>query len=179
MNYTEIILLALALSVDACVVSFTYGLCFEQNRKLNSFLLAAFTGIFQGIMPCFGYFLSNLAKEIISPYGKWIIFLIFMFLGIKFIKEAFQINKKMPNCISISCLFMVGIATSIDAFSAGISLFLYGNSILIPALIIAAVTFCNSILGFFAGGKLRKFPSKSLEITAGIILIFLGIKAIL
>ena len=179
MTYLEIFLLALALSVDACVVSFTYGLTFNENRLKNSLLLAIFTGLFQGLMPFLGYFLTTFVKSYIAPYASWIVFLIFMYLGIKFIKEAFDKNKQAPCCIGISCLLLIGIATSIDAFSAGISLSLYGNKILKPALLITIITFINSIIGFYVGGKLKNFPTKIIEIMAGLILILLGIKAII
>ena len=77
------------------------------------------------------------------------------------------------------CLLLIGIATSIDAFSAGISLALYGNHILKPALLITIITFINSLIGFTIGGKLKNLPTKSLEVIAGLVLIFLGIKAII
>lgn len=179
MTYIEIFLLALALSVDACVVSFTYGLAFNQNRLKNALLLATFTGIFQGVMPCLGYFLTSFVKSVIAPYANLIVFTIFIFLGLKFIKESFDKEKKEPCCIGLACLFLIGIATSIDAFSAGISLSLYGNHILKPALLITFITFINSLLGFNLGGRLKNLPTNGLEITAGIILIGLGIKAIL
>jgi len=177
MSYFEILLLAFALSIDACVVSFTYGLCFKENRLRNMFSLAACTGVFQALMPALGYFLTSFVKEYISPYSKLIIFIIFLFLGIKFIKESFE-EKKKPSCIALSCLILIGIATSIDAFSAGISLSLYGNKIIKPAILIGIVTFVNSSLGFHAGKALKNIPSKGLEIFAGLILIFLGIKSI-
>ena len=179
MTYLEIFLLALALSVDACVVSFTYGLSFKEERIKNALLLACFTGIFQGVMPAIGYYLTNFVKTMIAPYASLIVFTIFIFLGIKFIKEAFDKNKNKPCCISITCLLLIGIATSIDAFSAGISLALYGNLIFKPALLIIIITFINSLLGFSLGGILKNFPSKWLEIIAGMVLIGLGIKAIL
>lgn len=177
MTYLEIFLLAIALSIDACVVSFSYGIKFNQNRLKTALLLACFTGIFQGIMPCIGYFLASFVKLYIAPYANIIIFTIFMFLGLKIIKEAFD-DKDSPCCIGIGCLFLIAIATSIDAFSAGISLLLYGNHILKPAVLITVITFCNSLLGFKLGGKLRNFSTKALEIFAGGILIFLGIKAL-
>ena len=178
MTHLEIFLLALALSVDACVVSFSYGVCFNQNRLKNSLLLASFTGIFQGLMPCISYYLTSFFKTHIGPYAKIIVFTIFIYLGFKFIKESFENNKNKPNCIGIGCLLLIGIATSIDAFSAGISLSLYGNRILKPALLITIVTFINSIIGFAVGQKLKNLPTKSLEIGAGLILISLGIKAL-
>lgn len=178
MTYLEIFLLALALSVDACVVSFSYGLSFNQNRIKNSFLLATFTGIFQGLMPTVGFFLTSFIKSHIAPFANLIVFTIFIFLGAKFIKEAFDAEKTKPCCIGITCLLLIGIATSIDAFSAGISLSLYGNHILKPALLITFITFINSILGFRLGGKLKNISTKNLEIGAGLILVTLGIKAL-
>ena len=178
MSYLEIILLSFALSIDACVVSFSYGLTFSENRSKNSFSLASFTGFFQGLMPFIAYFLTHLIKNYIAPYASIIIFLIFMFLGLKFIKEAFEPKEEKPKCISLSCLFLIGIATSIDAFSAGISLSLMGNKILKPVLLITFVTFVNSLLGFWLGGKLKSLPSKWLEVSAGLILILLAIKSL-
>ena len=179
MNCIEIIFLAIALSVDACVVSFSYGLTFNQNRLKNMLLLATFTGLFQGIMPCFGYFLTQFIRTYIAPYADLIVCTIFVFLGIKCIKEAFDTKKQTPNCIAITCLLLIGIATSIDAFSAGISLSLYGNKILKPAILITAITFINSSLGYFIGEKCKCLPSKGMEIFAGIILVILGIKAVI
>ena len=179
MSYLSIFILALALSIDACVVSFSYGLKYENKRIKNSLLLSSFTGIFQGIMPFFGYYLTNFVREYISPYSGLIIFLIFSYLGFKFIIEANAPNRKKDVCIDLKCLFLVGIATSIDAFSAGITLSLYGNLIIKPSLLIAVTTFINSNLGFILGGKLKNFPTKNLEILAGILLLSLGIKAII
>ena len=178
MSYLEIFLLALALSVDACAVSFSYGLVYKSNRLLNASLIAIFTGLFQGIMPITGYFLTSTVKTFIAPYAKLIIFIIFIGLGIKFIIESFEEKKNKNLCISMTCLFCIAIATSIDAFSAGISLALYGNKILKPSLLIAFITFINSILGFWLGGKLKHLPSNLLEISAGSVLIIMGIKAL-
>lgn len=176
MSYLEIFLLAIALSIDACVVSFSYGLTFTQNRFKNSLNLALFTGLFQGVMPVIGYFLTGFVKSYIAPFAGFIVFAIFTYLGIKFIKEAFDKEKEKQLCIDLKCLLLVGIATSIDAFSAGISLSLFGNKILKPAMLIAFVTFINSVLGFVLGGKLKHMPTRGLEIGAGILLILLGVK---
>ena len=179
MSYLEIILLAIALSIDACIVSFSYGITFTEKRLKNSLSLAICTGLFQGIMPIIGYFLTGFVKSFIEPYASLIVFLIFSYLGVKIILEAFETNKQKPLCIDLKCLLLVGIATSVDAFSAGITLSLFGNNILKPAILIALVTFLNSIIGFVLGGKLKHLPIKGLEIFAGLLLILLGIKAFL
>lgn len=178
MSYWAIFLLAAALSIDACVVSFSYGLVFNENRTKNALKLAFCTGIFQGVMPALGYLLTGFVKNYISQYSAIIVFLIFVYLGGKFIFEANNQEKEKPLCIDTGCLLLVGIATSIDAFSAGVTLALYGNRILKPAVLIALITFINSFSGFIIGGKLKHLPTKWLEISAGIILILLGIKAL-
>lgn len=178
MSYISIIILAIALSIDACVVSFSYGITFTQNRLKNALKLALCTGLFQGLMPVIGYYLIGFVKSFIEPYAGFIVFVIFTYLGLKFIKEAFDKEKEKLFCIDIKCLILVGIATSIDAFSAGISLSLFGNKILKPALLISFVTFINALLGFGLGGKLKNHPTKSLEISAGVLLILLGIKSL-
>lgn len=178
MTYFSIFILAIALSIDACVVSFSYGLKYDREKFKNAMLLASFTGFFQAMMPVSGYFLTNFVREYIQHFANIIVFLIFTYLGIKFILEAFEKEKQKNLCIDLKCLLLIGIATSIDAFSAGISLSLCGNKILKPALLIGLITFINTHLGFFFGGKLKNNPSKILEIIGGVILILLGIKAL-
>ena len=166
------------MSVDACVVSFSYGLCLGKEKLKNGILLGGFTGFFQAFMPIIGYFLTGFVKTYIQPFSDLIIFTIFTFLGIKFIIEAFEKEKKKNLCLGLKYLILIGIATSIDAFSAGISLSLLGNKILKPVLLIGLVTFINAMAGFYFGGKLKQLPSKYLEIFAGILLILLGAKSL-
>ena len=75
-------------------------------------------------------------------------------------------------------MFIMAVATSIDAFSAGISLALYDINIIKPAILFTTITFINSTIGFNLGEKLSKLPRKNLEISAGIVLILLGIFAL-
>lgn len=129
-------------------------------------------------MPTISYYLTGFVKSFIEPYAGLIVFLIFTYLGVKIILEAFDKEREQQLCIDFKCLILVGIATSIDAFSAGITLSLFGNHILKPALLITFVTFANSILGFALGGKLKHLPTKGLEVFAGLLLIALGVKAL-
>ena len=178
MSYFAIFLLAVALSIDACVVSFSYGVIFTRERLKNALMLASFTGFFQAFMPVIGYFLTGFVKSFIEPYAGFIVFAIFTYLGLKFIKEAFDKEKEKNLCLDLKCLLLLGIATSIDAFSAGITLSLSGNHILKPMLLIGVITFINAAFGFFVGGKLKHLPTRSLEVFAGLILIALGVKAL-
>lgn len=180
MTYAEIIFLAFALSVDACVVSFLYGLQKIKNPAKSCILLAVFTGFFQFIMPILGYFVTSLAYTYLCTYAKWIVFGIFIYLGIKFIREAFdKKNCSKILCIDAMCLIITGFATSVDALAAGISLKLSGNFLIKPVILIGVITFINSMLGFNVGRKFRHIPTILLEIFAGLILIMLGIKSLI
>ena len=178
MNLIEILLLAVALSIDACVVSFSYGLVIEKYKRINSLLLAISTGFFQFLMPILGFYFASFLQQYLQKYAKFIIFTIFAYLGFKFIKDALTPNNTRPVCLNIKCLLLISIATSIDAFSAGISLLLSGNNILFPAIIIGIITFLNALFGYWSGFLLKKCPTTILEISAGTILIGLGIKAL-
>lgn len=178
MGIIEQFLLALALSIDACVVSFTYGITQREKVLKASFLLALFTGAFQGLMPLLGGLCTHCVRNYIEPFSKWIVFIIFMYLGINFIKEAFE-KEKQTKELSYKVLFLIAIATSIDAFSAGIPLCLNCSNLYCPIVLITIVTFINSLIGFQCGRVFTNFKPKYLEIIGGAILILLAIKVVL
>lgn len=178
MNLAEIIVLAAALGVDCLVVSFSQGLVLKSNRIRNSVILALTMGFCQGIMPCFGYFGTEAVSKFIAPYSKWFVFSIFMFLGIKFIVEAFKEKEKEICCLGINCLISMGIATSIDALASGVSLNLTKTPLLLSALFIGFMSFWMSLKGFWAGIFFKHLPSRFLEAAGGIILILLAVKNI-
>ncbi len=178
MNTTDILILAIALSIDACVVSFSNGLVFTKNKRINSLMLASAVGFFQFLMPVIGFFLAQSVNKYVEPYDHWIVFGIFTLLGAKFIKDAFKTEKeeKIECYLCFSYILLVSIATSIDALGAGVSIAFTKTAILFPAIIIGVVTFINSLLGFWGGHLFKKFPTRNLEISGGLILIALAFK---
>lgn len=178
MGFIEIILLALVLGIDCCVVSFAQGLIFKHNRVKNSLFLAFTMGIFQGLMPCIGYICAEAVHKYVAPFTDLIVFTIFLFLGIKFIIEAFQENEDTICCIGFKCLMGMGVATSIDALAAGGSLNFSRTPLVEPAMIIGFMSFFMSLAGFWSGNLIKNFPSKYLELSGGIILILLALKQI-
>lgn len=180
MTNFDILILAIALSIDACVVSFSNGLIFTHNKRKNSLLLASSVGFFQFLMPLIGGVLAQAINKYVEPYDHWLVFGIFILLGAKFIKDAFKEEKKEEiHChLCFSYIIFISIATSIDALAAGASLHFAGVNILIPAIIIGIITFLNSLLGFWSGHLFKKFPSRNLEISGGIILILLAFKTL-
>lgn len=179
MSLVEILLLAFALGIDCCVVSFSQGLIFTSNRIKNSLALAFTMGLFQGLMPVIGFAGAGVISRYVSAYSAWISFAIFLILGLKFIFEAFEEKEDEICCIGLKCLISMGIATSIDALAAGVSIKFSGSELPIPVVLIGLASFLMSLSGFWLGNSFKKFPSKYLEITGGLILIGLAVKALI
>ena len=183
MNYIDVFFIAVALSIDAMIVSFSQGLIFNKEKVIKiALLLAIFTGFFQFFMPLIGWLFANCLYSYFKAVSHIIIFVIFNILGIKFIYDALKKDKEEQNkkgYINFFFFLTIGIATSIDALGAGFSLRFYQVSIIISSILIGIITFINSVIGFFIGQLFKKLPSKFLEITGGLILIYLGIKVLL
>ena len=179
MGLVELLLLAIALGIDCFVVSFSQGLIFKHNRLKNSLNLALIMGLFQGLMPVIGYIGTDYLYKLVVPFSKWIVFTIFFILGMKFILEAFQTKKDEICCIGWRCLIGLGIATSIDALVSGATICLTRTNLILACSIIGITSFTMAICGFWLGNFIKNIPSKYLEITGGIILILLALKALL
>lgn len=192
MPFTDLLFLAFALSVDAFVVAFSYGLVIKQNRTSNGLKLAFSTGLGQFAMPVLGFLLTGSVHQYIADWDHWLGFAVFTFLGVNVIREGWEHRtdegNETPESVTITCaaLLAVGLATSIDALVAGISIYLSsaqcGNTaagmhtVFLPAAIIGLTTFCCTAAGFFLTRRLHRFPSFHLEAGSGLILIGLGVK---
>ena len=178
MTLIDIILLAIALGIDCFIVSFSQGLIFKNNRLKNSLNLALTMGFFQGFMPIIGYVGTNSLYKLIVPFSKWIVFGIFLILGLKFIIDSFAPKEEEVQCIGWKCLCGLGIATSIDALVSGVTIRLTGTSLILSVSLIGLASFLMSICGFWSGNFIKNIPSKYLEITGGVILILLAVKSL-
>lgn len=181
--WLDSLLLGVALSVDAMVVSFTQGLIFTKNKRANSTLLAFFVAFFQFLMPVIGWFLAKFIYNFVATCADWIAAVIFFLLGAKFITdtvkhkdETTEICQQATPYLSLKFLFIVSIATSIDALGAGMSLRFLEKPILLPAIVIGVMTFINSLIAFWSGYCFKQFHSKGMELAAGSILILLAAK---
>lgn len=177
--YIEIFFLALALSVDAMIVSFSCGLLVKKNRGASALKLAAATALGQTIMPVIGWLGAQSVHLYIEEYDHWIAFIVFLGLGSNVIYHALTDKSEERNhcpCLDFKVLFLIGVATSIDACVAGISLYFMDIWLFAAVLMIGLVTFINSLIGFYACRVLKKIPSAYMEILSGLILIGLGAK---
>ena len=181
MSVIEIVLIALALSADAFAVSVTSGIAIKKMKIRHAMLIAAFFGGFQALMPVIGWAGGRWAQKYIESFDHWIAFVLLCFVGGKMIYEAVKGDKEENESdpLNVYVLFILAIATSIDALAVGLSLAFIKVFIIVPALIIGCITFALSFAGTYIGNFFGHLFEKKIEIAGGVILIGIGCKILI
>jgi len=179
-----VFLVALALSMDAFVVSVANGLCLRGITPLkNALLTGTAFGLFQGIMPLIGYFAGHLFHDMANRFSHLAAFILLGAIGLRMIVGALRNPKNPPSptytAFSGKTLLAQAVATSIDALAVGISLALFGVNIYLSALIIACVAFAFSFCGVLAGNRFGLSLGGNAAILGGVILILIGFRVFL
>ena len=198
----QIILLGVALSMDAFAISVTYGLVYQDITKKRALFIALVFGVMQGLMPLIGYWLVELVEIIVGATAgasagntmalivTWLAFVLLLFIGGKMLFEGIKElrNKeenKEPKVFSIKEVLLFGVATSIDALGSGVALHsgLSNNgTVFLHVSIIICITFAISLVGILLGNKIEKLFKGKTEITSiigGCILILLAVWIVL
>lgn len=178
MDLLSIILLAVALAMDAFSVSISSGLTLKKCGVKHAIIIALFFGGFQAIMPVIGWFSGLQLQEIVKAVDHWIAFILLSSVGVKMIYESLsmQENEEVCTVFSLRNVIILSIATSIDAFAVGVTFAFLNVSIIEPIIIIGFVTFVLSFLGFYIGKKIGHLFESKIEIIGGLILIAIGFK---
>lgn len=176
MNLVSILLTAFALSMDAFAVSVTKGMTLNKINYLISGKIALFFGFFQGVMPLIGWGLGIQFESYIKSYDHWIAFILLSFIGLKMIFDA-KDNKLESNSFELDNkeLFILSIATSIDALAIGVSFAFLKINIIPICISIAIITFSICFIGVLIGKKIGSLFKTSAQILGGIILILIGL----
>lgn len=178
MGILELFILAVGLSMDAFAVSVCKGLAMKNATWKAELCCGTWFGGFQALMPLIGYFLGTLFIDAISAIDHWIAFALLVIIGINMLREALSQEEETADAdLSVKTMFVMAVATSIDALAVGISLAMAGvSNIFLAVLLIGATTFVLSAIGVKAGSVFGSRYEKKAEIVGGIILILLGVK---
>jgi putative Mn2+ efflux pump MntP len=184
MSFLEILLIALSLSADCFAVSISSGGTMKYINIRHIFRMAFFFGVFQAIMPVIGFFLGLNLINYISKIDHWIAFIILVAIGTKMIYESKKIDELNCNenrgCpFGFKTLIILAVATSVDALAIGFTFSLIKTSILLPVIIIGAISFIMSIAGNAIGYTGKHFFENRMETIAGVILVLLGFKTLI
>lgn len=180
MKLFEIFCIGIGLAMDAFAVSICKGLSMKRIDWKKTIIIALYFGLFQAIMPVFGYFLGSTFSGIVQKVDHWIAFILLAIIGGNMIKESRDDEiEKRNDKVNFKTMIILAIATSIDALAVGVTFAFFKVNVLFSIIIIGIITFVLSFVGVIIGNKFGdKFQNKA-ELTGGIILIIIGLKILL
>lgn len=183
MGIIELLFLAVGLSMDAFAVSICKGLSVKRATWKECSKCGLWFGGFQALMPLAGFFLGSLFADAIVSFDHWVAFILLGLIGFNMLREAFS-GEEECDCtqadFSVKTMFVMAVATSIDALAVGISLAMTGNTnIFLAIALIGVITFLMSFAGVKIGNIFGSRFEKRAQIAGGVILILLGAKILL
>ena len=187
MGIGELFLLAVGLSMDAFAVSVCKGLAMKKATLKAEATCGLWFGGFQALMPTIGFFLGALFADAIEAFDHWVAFALLAIIGINMLKEALEKkdesgdNPEKDADLSVKTMFLMAVATSIDALAVGVSFSMVELSVSIgtAAALIGCTTFAISVGGVFVGHIFGAKYKNRAEFVGGAILVLIGLKILL
>ncbi len=180
MGIFDIIIIAIALAMDCFAVSVTSGLILGKPKFRDVLVMALFFGGFQGLMPVAGWLVGSGCASIIESFDHWVAFGLLAIIGGNMIRESLTGEEDSAfDPTNIKTLLGLAVATSIDALIVGVDLGLMRNTLLVPSLIIASVSFLLTIVGVYLGVCFKRICKFNFGLVGGIVLIGIGVKILI
>ena len=183
MRLTDILLLAVGLSMDAFAVAVCKGLALKKISLKNAGTAGLWFGGFQALMPLIGYFIAALFADSIKAVDHWVAFVLLALIGGNMLREALcgGEEEEADAALSVKAMLPMAIATSIDAMAVGVTFAFTGTyvNIWVSVLFIGVTTCLLSMAGVKVGSVFGVKYEKKAEILGGVILILLGLKILL
>ena len=185
MTFIELFLIGVGLSMDAFAAAICQGLFMTRIKWGHALTVGLYFGGFQALMPFIGWMLGSQFADRIQQYDHWIAFILLVLIGGNMIREALSGDEEDAAQAETDLrldhkkLFLMAIATSIDALAIGVT-FAFLETAILPAIgIIGCTTFCISVAGVAVGCWFGARYKQRAEITGGVILVLLGTKILL
>ena len=185
MTFLEIFLVGIGLSMDAFAAAVCKGLAMPKVNKKQTLLIGLYFGAFQAAMPLAGWLLGSQFAGHVTKMAPWIACILLAWIGGGMIRESLtrEEQEDEPEAAELRHkeLFMLAVATSIDALAVGVSFSMVELSVPIgaAAALIGCTTFAISVGGVFVGHLFGARYKRRAEFVGGVILILIGIKILL
>ncbi|ACN17102.1 hypothetical protein HRM2_40440 [Desulforapulum autotrophicum HRM2] len=180
MNFSTILLLAVALAMDAFAVAVAAGFQLRELTGRRIFRLSWHFGLFQALMPVIGWLSGKAVVSYIEAYDHWAAFILLCWIGANMIRESFDTSSDTPQKDPTrgARLILLSLATSMDALAVGFSLAALKVSIILPVVVIGVVALVFTWIGLLLGNRMlsSRKVGKQAELMGGGILILIGVK---
>ena len=181
MNTFSVLMIALALAVDAFAVALAAGVSLPEINFRHTFRLAWHFGLFQGGMNIIGWAGGLSFRSLIESFDHWLAFGLLFLVGARMIHEALaEKDEERPFSDPTRgvSLVMLSVATSIDSLAVGLSFAILKVAVWVPALVIGIVASMLTACGLHLGRVVRHAGrlGKIAEVGGGIVLVAIGLK---
>ncbi|HCS34665.1 manganese efflux pump MntP family protein [Faecousia intestinalis] len=177
MKLLDLLITAIALSMDAFAVSIGKGLSVKRLKASHCLITGAYFGGFQALMPLLGFLLASSFASYIQKFDHWIACVLLVLIGANMLREAFSKEEEQGNdSFSFRVMLPLAIATSIDALATGVTFAMMGVNIWIAIAITGLTTFVFSVAGVKIGNLFGSRYQSKAELVGGLILIAMGFK---
>lgn len=167
--------LALALAADAFAVSLAQGGA-SRATLAHALLLGGAFGAAQGLMPLLGWMLGAAFVGMVAGVDHWVALVLLAAIGARMLHQAAQAGAAGADPLAGWALAAAALATSVDAFAAGLTLPAFAVPVLAACAAIGAVTFLLCAAGVLIGRAAGLRLGRRAEAAGGILLIGLGLK---
>lgn len=181
MSLLTILVIAVALAVDAFAVALAVGISLPWVGRRHTFRLAWHFGLFQAGMNIIGWGAGLTVRAYIERFDHWLAFGLLVFVGGKMIVEAFALEdetRQVKDPTRGRSLMLLSVATSIDSLAVGLSFAVLKISVWFPSLVIGLVATVLTAAGLHLGrvvGSASRL-GKKVEIIGGLVLIAIGLR---
>lgn len=180
MTFHEILIIALALAVDAFAVALAAGVSLPEITYRHTFRLSWHFGLFQAMMNILGWLAGLSFRSLIESVDHWIAFFLLAFVGLRMIVEAAREEKREGKSDPTrgKTLVILAVATSIDSLAVGLSFSILKISVWLPALVIGITALLFTAGGLHLGRAVKNTIrlGASVEIFGGLVLLAMGVK---
>ena len=177
MTSLDILIIALALAMDAFAVSLAAAAAGFAGNHRATFRLSFHFGLFQAMMPVLGWSLGLSVEPYISRSDHWIAFLLLSLVAGRMISAGLhpESTSRGGDPSRGWTLVMLSTATSIDALAIGLTLAALKVSVIYPAVIIGLITCAMCILAITFGRRVGPRLGDRAQIAGGLTLFLVGV----
>ena len=182
MGLASVSVLAVGLAMDATAAAAARGAAPSARGRLAGALRVGFVfGGFQALMPLGGWLVGSRFGPLVAAWDHWIAFALLTAIAGKMAWDGLrggggEAARPAEDAIGWRILLVLAVATSIDAFAAGLTLPLLGAPVVAALAIIFAVTAVLSSAAFFFASRLARGAGRWIEVVGAGLLFAVGLR---
>jgi manganese efflux pump family protein len=173
-EFITLCMMAFALGMDAFSVGLGMGLI---CLRLKQILYIGLTiGLFHIFMPLFGILIGRFLSQQFGAIASYIGGLLLLILGIQMIISSFKEDENpFISPVGIGLIFFA-LSVSLDSFSVGLSLGIYGARTLLTIVLFGLFSMILTWAGLLLGRRFQQWLGVYSEALGGSILLAFGVK---